>query len=442
MKTVLLHILKNAISITLLAAIAYSQQITKLDRENAQTMLQAVANEVRKHYYDPKFHGVDWDATVAQAKQKIEKATSLGMALSSIAAATATLDDSHTYFLPPERYYRYGYGIKYQIVGERCFVTQVRPRSDAETKGVKIGDEILTINGNKPTRDTLWTIQYVLGALRPQPSLLLGLQNPTGAQRQVEVMTKFHEKKLLTKLTWENGATDFWDIVRDRETQNHLMRARTAEFGDPLLILKIPEFYFTPIEMGDMIGKARKHQSLIIDLRGNPGGSVDNLEYLVGHMFEKDVKIADRVGRKDLKPLVGKGTRDLFTGKVIVLVDSGSGSASELFARVMQIEKRSVVFGDRTSGSVMESRHYEEQVGTNEAASFFAVSVTDADLIMTDGKSLEHVGVTPDRVLLPSPGALANGRDPVLAAAAAELGVKISSEDAGKLFPYEWPPED
>ncbi len=183
MKRVVLHIVIYAVAIALLATLTWPQQISKLDRESAQTMLQAVATEVRKHYYDPKFHGVDWDATVAQTKQKIEKAQSLGMALPHSAAALATLDDSHTFFLPPERYYRYGYGIKYQIIGERCFITQVRPRSDAESKGVKIGDEILTINGNKPTRDTLWTIQYVLGVLRPQPSLLLGLQIPAGTER-------------------------------------------------------------------------------------------------------------------------------------------------------------------------------------------------------------------------------------------------------------------
>ena len=88
----------------------------------------------------------------------------------------------------------------------------------------------------------------------------------------------------------------------------------------------------------------------------------------------------------------------------------------------------------------MEARGYWEQVGQDTVA-FYGASITEADLIMTDGKSLEHTGVTPDQLLLPSPYALANGRDPVLARAAETLGVKISPEEAGKLFPYEWPPE-
>jgi len=96
--------------------------------------------------------------------------------------------------------------------------------------------------------------------------------------------------------------------------------------------------------------------------------------------------------------------------------------------------------GDRTAGAVMEGKEYPEQSGTDTAA-FYGVSVTEADLIMSDGKSLEHTGVTPDVLLLPGPYALANGRDPVLARAAETLGVKVSPEEAGKLFPYEWPPE-
>jgi C-terminal processing protease CtpA/Prc len=152
------------------------------------------------------------------------------------------------------------------------------------------------------------------------------------------------------------------------------------------------------------------------------------------------VKIADRVGRKESKPQIAKAAHSPFVGKLIVLVDSQSASAAELFARVVQIEKRGVVLGDHTSGSVMEAKHYEEQMGADTVV-FYGVSVTEEDLIMTDGKTLEHTGVTPDQVLLPSADALAHGRDPVLARAIELLGVKLTSEAAGKVFPYEWAPE-
>jgi C-terminal processing protease CtpA/Prc len=422
----------------LLVPISWSQQMSNFDRDRAQAILQTISSDVKKHYYDPKFHGQDWDATVSQTKDKIAKETSFNMSMSHIAAALDTLHDSHTFLLPPQHAYRHDYGWQYQIVGDRCFVTRVRPGSDAETKGVKAGDEILTINGYNVNRDDLWKIQYVFSVLRPQPALHMELRDPAGQERKVEVAAKVIEQKRLTDLT-SSGATDIWDMVRKEETQEHLMRARYFEEGDRLMVLKVPEFAFSLSEVDTMIDKARKHQSLIIDLRGNPGGSVDTLKYLVGGMFDHEVKVADRVGRKESKPEVAKSIRNTFNGKLIVLVDSRSASAAEMFARIMQLEGRGTVLGDHSSGSVMEARHYNEKLGT-ETMIFFGASVTEWDLIMKDGKSLERNGVTPDQLILPTAQDLASGRDPVLAQAAGILGVTMTPETAGKAFPFEWPP--
>lgn len=413
-----------------------AQQMSSFDRDRAQGILQVVANDVKKHYYDPKFHGVDWDAKVAEAKEKIAKSDSFNRAMSSIAAMLDALNDSHTFFLPPEHSYTLSYGFEYQMVGDQCYITHVRPKSDAETKGVKPGDQLVALNGFNVNRDVLWKMQYVFSVLRPQPSLRLALQDESGAQRQVDVAAKVRQHKRITDLT--NG--DIFDLIRESENEEHLMRARYVEFGDQLLVLKVPEFFFTAEEVHSMIGKARKYPNLIIDLRGNPGGSVDTLKYLVGGVFDKEIKIADRVGRKETKPEVAKSWHDPYAGKIAVLVDSRSASAAELFARLIQLEKRGIVIGDQSSGSVMESKHYAEQLGTDTVI-FYGASITEWDLLMSDGKSLEHNGVTPDVVVLPGAHDLAIGRDPTLSYAAQNLGVKISSEVAGKAFPYEWPVE-
>jgi C-terminal processing protease CtpA/Prc len=128
---------------------------------------------------------------------------------------------------------------------------------------------------------------------------------------------------------------------------------------------------------------------------------------------------------------------DAFSGKIIVLIDSESGSAAELFARVMQLEKRAVVIGDRSAGAVMRAKEYPHEMGVDTVI-FYGVSITDADIIMGDGNSLEHVGVLPDETRLPSAADLAAKRDPVLSYAASLAGVEISPEKAGTFFPVEW----
>jgi carboxyl-terminal processing protease len=417
------------------ATVAWSQKMTGFQRDDIQEMLREVASDVRKHYYDPTLHGIDWDRNVREAKTRIDQATDLGLALSEVASLLDSLKDSHTFFLPPERLNRYDYGWKAQTIGTRCYITQVRPGSDAAAKGMKPGDEVLTVNGYVPTRTNLLRMQYLLNVLRPQPALHLELRAPDSKTRSLDVVTKIIEG---------NQATDVgYDLeykMRWTDTAKLQRNVRFADISDQLLILQFGEFLYTDAEIESMIGKARKHSALIIDLRGNGGGGADVLSLLLGGMFDHEVKIGDRRGRDAHSPQMAKGPSHPFEGKLVVLVDSRSASAAELFARVVQIEKRGTVLGDVSSGRVMEAKHYTYRSG-GYTAFFYGASITDADLIMTDGKSLEHVGVTPDEVILPTANDLAAGNDPVLARAAEMLGVTLSPESAGHLFPYEWPPQ-
>jgi hypothetical protein len=55
---------------------ALSQRFTRIDREQAETMLDHVSADIRNQYYDPKLHGIDFDSKVREAKERIAQAPS------------------------------------------------------------------------------------------------------------------------------------------------------------------------------------------------------------------------------------------------------------------------------------------------------------------------------------------------------------------------------
>ncbi len=320
-----------------------SQQVSKADRGLAQQMLRDVAADVKKYYYDPKLHGVDWDARVRQAQENIDKADSMDSAVSEIAALLDSLNDSHTAFMLPPRNYVHKYGFSLKMIGDRCYVTRVHPGSDAEKKGLRPGDQVLAVNDVPVTRKTFWKIEYIFGSLRPQPGLRLALADENGQQRQLDAMARVEPSSVI-KYRLHQG---IGQIIRDWTDEYALLEPQYFEKSDELLALRIPAFELSAEQVDLVIGKMRKHKGVVLDLRGNPGGFTETLDRLVGGMFENDLKIYDRVRRDSTKSISVNGRHhDAFTGRLVVLVDSGSASASELFARILQLEKRAFIMGD------------------------------------------------------------------------------------------------
>lgn len=426
------------LTVGLARTLGAQQQISNLDRGRAESMLQTVRDDVKKHYYDPSYHGIDLDARYTEYLDRIKQAKSLDAAFTTIAAYVDLLHDSHTYFIPPSRPARFDYGFRMQMIGDQAYVVDVRPGSDAAAK-LHSGDQILKWGRYDVNRQDYSTLNYFVYQLAPQGGVALDLRDPAGKERQELVKTKFVEGKRMIDLTMADAGIDVFNLIRQQEAAEHLLHQRSVE-QDNAMIWKMPEFDLSDAEVDQMMDRARKHAALILDLRGNPGGSVATLERMVGDVMDRDVTISSRVSRKPEKPQIAKTRgKDAFSGKLIVLVDSRSASAAELFARTVQLEHRGIVVGDRSAGAVMESRFYPEHIGADIEV-FYGIAITDANLIMADGKSLEGLGVTPDITVLPTGADLAAGLDPALAKAGELAGIKLDAVAAGKLFPFEWAP--
>src|SRR5215510_5892343 len=233
---------------------ALAQPDLNFQRERGRVMLRTIKDDLKKNYYDTDFHGMDVEARFSAADAKMKEAASVGQIFGIIAQALIDLNDSHTFFLPPSRANRTEYGWQMQAFGDKVFVSAIKPGSDAEKKGLKTGDQVLSVGGFEPMREDLWKLVYMFYTLRPQPGLRVLLRSPEGEQRQLDVMAKVKQGKLVADLTGQ----DIWDLVRDAEAEDRLNRQRYVEAGANLLIWKMPSFAIAEGEVDAMMGKARK----------------------------------------------------------------------------------------------------------------------------------------------------------------------------------------
>jgi carboxyl-terminal processing protease len=384
-------------------------------------MLRQVHEDVRKHYYDPAFHGVDLDAQFSAAERRLKTVPSVDDALAILSELVLRLDDSHTTFLPPNRRFRVDYGWQMAMVGDVPLVVAVDPDSDAAAKGLAPGDRVLLLNAFEPNRRNLSRLLYFYRFVVPQARQRVAVLTPDGAARTLDIASRVTKK----------AVTDIGDLFAELEVMLDRARSRVVPIGDrDILVWKLPVFG-NPDAVEEAIRKARGYRALVLDLRGNGGGAVAALKELVGRCFDREILMATEKRRDKEVREVAKPERGGFAGGLVVLVDSQSASAAEMFARIMQIERRGRVVGDRTAGAVMTSRLFAHQI---DGLSFYATSITIGDVRMSDGGSLEKSGVEPDEIVLPTPGDLAAGRDPALAQAIAIAGGAMTPGDAGRLF--------
>jgi C-terminal processing protease CtpA/Prc len=260
----------------------------------------------------------------------------------------------------------------------------------------------------------------------------------SGAVRDVTIDARAIERRRVSDLTWSNGGRDIWELIREEQNLDRNYDGRFVTMGDRALIWRMPTFLVSDEQVDDAAGRLRGRQALILDLRGNSGGAMSAAERLLGHLFETDVHVADLIERHRVIAETARTRGDAFNGTVIVLVDQASASASEVVARTIQRLRRGVVIGDATAGAVMAAHYYGEQAG-GAVTALYAMSITEADLVLDGGERLEHVGVQPDVRVLATSGDLASGRDPVLARALQRLGYAFDPAGAGRMFgPRAW----
>jgi len=409
-----------------------AQAVAEQDRGRAHSMLEQVRKDLRRYYYDSTFGGIDLDARYRVADSALDQATTVQQVLGVVAQFVMDLKDSHTNFIPQARAAIVEYGWRWVIIGDSCYVRSVRKGSDAEKKGLTIGDRVIAIDGMLPNRRTIDLIGNLYYSLSPRPGMRVGVQGVDGTVRQVDILAKITPTQRVFDY---NNFTDVGRIIDEIESSATARRHWWRSFGDSVLVWHFLGFQYLDEGIDEMMNMASRHKTLILDLRNNGGGAELTIQRLIGHFYDHEVRIGTIHERNKTSALVARPAgRKPFTGNLIILINRNSASASEITTRFFQLDGRATVVGDRSMGAVMGARYFPHETGFSKFIEW-GLQITGQDILMPDEGRLENVGVTPEFIILPTGADLANHRDPQMAKALQLAGIQMDPTEAAKIYP-------
>jgi carboxyl-terminal processing protease len=147
--------------------------------------------------------------------------------------------------------------------------------------------------------------------------------------------------------------------------------------------------------------------AIVLDLRYNPGGEAD-VAKKVGDLFFSEKTSLGAFRDRNGKEMTFKfGNKSAYRGRLIVLIDHGSHSAAEVFAKTVQETGRGIVVGETSGGEVVAG-------GTYKLPSGFSLHLAIMDYHSVKGVRLEGVGVQPDVPVAFTAKDFRENKDPVL----------------------------
>lgn len=374
-----------------------------------QRVFDRVWDEVKRSYYDPQLHGVDWSAARATFRPQALAAPDDAALYRAIGRMLALLDDSHASVASPAavrnqaevRTRRAVMGLTFASRDgvEDYVIERVRPGSPAEQAGVEVGWRL-----KAPTPHRPWTVEDPVVAGR---AIDLAFTDTTGVEQTVVVTPRIMEP------------VPPFSVDRSR---------------NDVLVLRVEQF---ESGLGNWMGAQLKglpqETEVVLDLRANPGGLLGEADAVLSCFLPGRTAWAVRTSRSGQAatlrvrpgcgPLEGPAPNSL-----AVLIDGSSRSAAELTPAALQEAGRAVVVGERSPGAVLISRDTDLPDGGR-------LTLSRADFVTVRGVRLEKRGVTPDVVAETTTDDRRAGRDVVLEAALSALRERPTASAANDLDP-------
>lgn len=402
--------------------------LDEYQRGLAFRMLQKVRKVIQDNYWDPKFGGKNLDQLEYQAQSAIERATDRAQAFGAVAQFVAGLEDSHTRFFPPGLTVEVDYGWDWQMVGDDCYVVAVDKGSDAERRGLRPGDKVIAIDGLRPMRANIRVIHYVYHFLRPRQGMALNIERPDGTPAEIVFEAK------LKRLPPEFRVTDLEQMRAYSAAHAGSGVRHDWKVRDSVAIWRFSGFGLRDDRLDRYMREARGYPWLILDLRGNGGGYIEALTRFLGHFTDTTfVAYTETYRDSTVAHTVEPRGGGKYAGQVLVLVDSRSASSSEITARTLQ-RMGHMVIGDRTMGAVVTAISGSLAEEASGHTVVYGLQLTVTDVTMPDSTRLEGVGVIPNVPAIPTGADLVAGRDPAMQFALEMAGIRVSAEQAGRIW--------
>lgn len=384
---------------------------------------------VRDTYYDTTFNGHDWEAVRRELRPKVEAADSAEQVRNAIREMLSRLGDSHLMLLPagaapagePARDTsgEPGLDVRYQPGDREVLVVRVLDGSGAEAAGVGPGWLLRAIDG-EPIAPL---VTKATGHAGPQLAPLEAwrvvterLRGPIGSRARLQLVDGRGESRdVLAERRAERGEAvtlGTFPTMFVRTAQ----RSMQSPDGGTVGYLRF-NVWLTPVDpfVAAGVDAYRSAEGIVLDLRGNPGGLAAMLMGIAGQFVSERVSLGEMRTREGTLRFFANPRRVApdgrpvapFDGRLAILVDGLTGSASECFAGGMQSIGRARVFGVRTMGQALPALFDRLPSGDVLVHAY-------ADFVTATGARLEGNGVRPDTEAPWSREALLDGRDTAL----------------------------
>lgn len=359
--------------VTVIGAGIHLSGQASLSNNDPKELIDRVWQVIDKKYVDGTFNQVDWQAVRTEYLDRTY--TTDGQAYDAIREMLEKLDDPYTRFMDPEEYKNLqidtsgeltGVGIQITQDRETDRLTVVAPIEDtpAFNAGILAQDIITKIDGQSTEgMDINEAVQLIRG--------------PIGSQ---------------VTLTIERGSRNIdFPIVRDR-IEIHPVKASLQE-GPSGNVGYIRLNQFSANAAGEMREAIQDFEQqnvsgYILDLRSNPGGLLyASIE--IARMWLDRGDIVSTVNRNGVTDLQKANSRAITDKALVVLVDGGSASASEILSGALQDNKRAMLVGTKTFGKGLVQS--VQSVGNGAG-----LAVTIAKYFTPSGRDINHEGIVPD----------------------------------------------